>query len=81
MSKKKQLTEEQLLELIEAGLSDIEGLSDDDYGWGDREEEVSNDDNSEGEESGTNNDEDISFAVDQNGEEKRGLDDVEGTFV
>lgn len=34
MSKKKPLTEEQLLELIEAGLSDIEGLSDDDYSWG-----------------------------------------------
>ncbi|CAG9840737.1 unnamed protein product [Diabrotica balteata] len=50
MSKRKPLNEKQLMELIEAGLSDIDGLSDDDnddYGWGDREQEVSSDDDNE----------------------------------
>uniref|UniRef100_A0A6P7F816 Vigilin n=1 Tax=Diabrotica virgifera virgifera TaxID=50390 RepID=A0A6P7F816_DIAVI len=46
MSKRKPLNEKQLIELIETGLSDIDGLSyddNDDYGWRDGEEEDSND--------------------------------------
>ncbi|CAG9828753.1 unnamed protein product [Diabrotica balteata] len=80
MSKRNLLNEKRLIELIEAGLSDIDELTEDgndDYCWGDREEEVSSDDDNELKENSTDNGEVIRSAVDGKGE-GRSLEHTEG---